>query len=412
MNTSFGSNLKRALHGLGEPVVLALGVTQTLGYGTLYYAFGVLAPAMSRDFGVGLDVFFAAFSAGLLTGGLFAPRVGRALDRHGARKVMTLGSAFAAAALLAAATAGQLWLFIAAVVLMEFAGCLVLYESAFAGLVQIHGAEARQRITAVSLIAGLASTISWPLTQGLLLYLDWRWIFVIFALAHLFVCLPLHHLMLKQAGPGRPQGVAGSSPVEPAQAVPTLEGRSRTKALILYTTAICVSGFAYSSFPVHMLRIIENEGFSAQTAALFAMIMGPAQVMARLIEISFGQRFDALTTGRFALGALLASILLLSFSNGTVIATLGFAALYGVSQGLITIARGTVPLLIFGAAGYATLVGKVTGLRLVVNAIGPFLFAAAATRFGMGPAVWLNGLAALIAVATFMLLQRPVPRKA
>jgi predicted MFS family arabinose efflux permease len=404
MTATFRTKISTLFAGFNDPRIVALGVTQTIGYGTLYYAYGVLAPAISQDFGIGLDWFFAVFTLGLLLGGFAAPLVGREIDRKGARTVMVAGSVAATLSLVACAVSPTIWTFTAAVVMMEVAACLVLYEAAFAGLTQMFRHDARQRITAISLIAGFASTIFWPLSQWLLLLIGWRWTFGVFALAHLVVCAPLHWAMLKEALPigDRPKGET-SADDEPV----VLEGADRKRALIFYTAAICISGIVYSSFPVHMLRIIENEGFTPQAAALVAMVMGPAQVIARIVEISAGQRFDAITTGRVALGALVACTLLLIATNGWTPGAVLFAALYGVSQGLITIARGTVPLQLFGVRGYATLVGKVTGLRFVVNAFGPFLFAFAATQLGIGMAIALNGVAAFAAFLAFMALRRP-----
>ena len=384
--------------------MLALGVTQTLAYGSLYYSYGVLASTIARDFKIGLDTFFGIFSFGLLLGGFVAPRVGRLLDTRGARVVMSIGSLGAALALLFCALAPSLPLFAISIILMEMATCFVVYEAAFAGLTQIHHHNARQRITAITLIAGFASTIFWPLTLWLEARFGWRGTLMIFAGGHLVIAAPLHWLVLKQA---RPLSKAEEAGATPTPEVPSLQGAERQRAFVLYAVAICVSGLAYASIPVHMLRIIENEGFTAQVAALIAMVMGPAQVASRIVEIAFGQRFDALITGRVALGALAASLLILLFGSGSPVVAVVFAALYGVSQGLITIARGTVPLLLFGVKGYATLVGKVTGLRFFVNAGAPVAFATIATHLGMSTAIGVLALMAGGSFVAFMLLRRP-----
>lgn len=393
--------------GLNDRTVLALGLTQTIGYGTLFYAYGVLAPAIAREFGVGLDWFFGAFTVGLLLGGLVAPLVGRELDRRGARVVMRLGSVLAGLSLLACASAPGIWMFAGTIILAEAAACLVLYESAFAALTQIHRHEARRGITLITLIAGFASTIFWPLTQFMLVSIDWRWTLAIFALAHILICAPIHHLLLKKAVP------LADKPVDPlaipATEPPVLTGAERQRALILFTLAVSISGFVYSSFPVHMLRIIENEGFSAEAAALIAMVMGPAQVLARFIEITLGHRFDPLMTGRVALGTAVASIAVLLLTSGSLGSAVTFAALYGASQGLITIARGTVPLQLFGPKGYGTLVGRITGLRFLVNAAGPFLFALTATHLTMDIALAINAAIVLVAFAGFLLIRPPKP---
>lgn len=404
MSTSQRITVSAVFAGLNDRTILALGLTQTIGYGTLYYAYGVLAPAISREFGVGLDWFFAAFTIGLLLGGLVAPLVGRELDRRGARLVMTMGSVLAALALVACALAPNIWAFSAAVIFAEAATCLVVYEAAFAGLTQIYRHEARRGITLITLIAGFASTIFWPLTQWMLGVLDWRWTLLVFAAVHLIVCTPLHATALRRAVPrGRDDIKEVPGAVDP----PMLLGPDRRRALILFTLAIMVSGLVMSAFPVHMLRIIENEGFSAQAAALIAMVMGPAQVLARFVEVVGGHRFDPLMTGRVALGTLLASIALLLAMPASLGTAVAFAALYGAAQGLVTIARATVPLQLFGANGYGALMGRITGLRFLANAASPFLFAFAMTHLGIDTALWISGTIAALAFGLFVMLRAP-----
>ena len=404
MSTSQRITVSAVFAGLNDRTILALGLTQTIGYGTLYYAYGVLAPAISCEFGVGLDWFFAAFTIGLLLGGLVAPLVGRELDRRGARLVMTMGSVLAALALVACALAPNIWAFSAAVIFAEAATCLVVYEAAFAGLTQIYRHEARRGITLITLIAGFASTIFWPLTQWMLGVLDWRWTLLVFAAVHLIVCTPLHATALRRAVPrGRDDIKEVPGAVDP----PMLLGPDRRRALILFTLAIMVSGLVMSAFPVHMLRIIENEGFSAQAAALIAMVMGPAQVLARFVEVVGGHRFDPLMTGRVALGTLLASIALLLAMPASLGTAVAFAALYGAAQGLVTIARATVPLQLFGANGYGALMGRITGLRFLANAASPFLFAFAMTHLGIDTALWISGMIAALAFGLFVMLRAP-----
>ena len=403
MAQQFKITLGSLFSGFNDRVIITLGLTQTIGYGTLYYSYGVLAPAISAEFKVGIDWFFGAFTVGLLLGGLVAPFVGKLLDKKGARLVLATGSLFATAALMACSLAPNIWWFSCAVIFMEAAACLVLYEAAFAGLTQIYRSDARRAITLITLIAGFASTIFWPLTQSLLEGLGWRATFAIFAFVHIVICAPLHWFVLKKAVPVQNNVLDSGQTSAPV----VLSGALRQRALFLYAIAIVVSGLVYSAFPVHMLRIIQNEGFSAQAAALIAMFMGPAQVLSRLIEVMGGHRFDPLMTGRVALGALAASIAILLATPGSIVTAVLFAATYGVAQGLITIARGTVPLQLFGIHGYATLVGKITGMRLLANAASPFLFALAITHLSVDAALLVSALAAIIAFGAFGMLRAP-----
>lgn len=405
MTSSYRARAVSALYGLNTPTVLALGLTQTIGYGTLYYAYGVLVPSVGQTFGMSSNWLYGVFSIGIFIGGLFAPLIGRELDRRGAHVILTCGSLFACLSLCLCALSPNIYFFGAAVILIEIAAGFVLYEVAFSGLTQIYRHDARRHITSVTLIAGFASTIFWPLTQELVSHFDWRWTMAIFALAHLLVCMPLHYFVLNAAVPIKttPTGSETATANEPV----VHQGPERHKAFILYAIAICASGFVYSAFPIHMLAIISNEGFSAEHAALIAMFMGPAQVMARLVEISFGQRFDAMVTGKVSIACLVACIGLLLASPGTVWSAIAFAMLYGISQGLITIARGTVPLQLFGIHGYGSLVGKISGLRFFVNASAPFLFAYFSARAGTDFALALCGATAIAAAAAFWMLKRP-----
>jgi MFS family permease len=394
----------RVLEGYRDPVILALGATQTIGYGTLYYSYGVLAAPVSAAFGVSVETFFAIFTAGLLLGGLVAPLTGRLIDRHGARMVMVAGSVIAAAGLALAALAPNIVVFTIGVLVMEIAACMALYEAAFAGLAQIYRHEARARIAAITLIAGFASTIFWPLTQALQAELGWRATFGLFAAANLLVCVPLHWRALRAATPIGPRDPAAEAG---APDPPTLQGRERRRAIILYVVAVCVSGLVYASIPVHLVSIIAAEGFSAGNAALLSMVMGPAQIVARIIDIAFGHRFDALATGRVALAALVVAPLVLLATSASAASAVVFALTYGVSQGLITIARGAAPLLLFGVRGYATLVGRITGIRFFVNAGAPFAFALAVSRLGMDAALIGAVGAALCGYACFHALRAP-----
>lgn len=395
----------RIFSGFAEPAVLVLGATTTIGYGTLYYAYGVMAPTISAEFGVGLDVFFLAFTAGLLLGGLFAPIIGRQIDKTGAHSILFIGSFLAGAALVFCSLAQNIWMFFLGVLFMELAACFVLYEAAFAGLTQIYGQGARSRITAITLIAGFASTIFWPLTQGLVSVFDWRWTFVLFAVLHVVICAPLHWRFLTKA---KPLPDRDQTQAEAQNDASVHFGAARKRALILYTLSICSSGFIMASFPIHMITILQNENFSAGTAAIIAMFIGPAQVVARFIEVVFEARSDALMTGRAALMALVISIVILLFANNSMGLAVVFAIIYGASQGLITIMRGTVPLLLFGARGYGALNGRITGIRFVVNAAGPFVFAVLATRGGVDAALIACGLLAAVSLGLFLQLKKPV----
>lgn len=172
--------------------IWALGATQVIGYGTLYYAFSVMAPLIGAEFGWSPEWVFGALTVALLAGGLLAPVAGHLVDRYGAVRTMTAGSVVSAVMLAAAGLATNGFAFAAALIGMEIASTLVLYATAFAAIVQLGGKGAQRSITHLTLIAGFASTLFWPLTALLLTWMDWHAVYFVFAALNLFVCAPLH----------------------------------------------------------------------------------------------------------------------------------------------------------------------------------------------------------------------------
>jgi MFS family permease len=362
-----------------------------------------MAPAIAAELGVGTDVLFGVFTLALLTGGFIAPAVGRALDRFGAPRVMAFGSGAAALALGAAAMAPNLWFFAASIIAMECAATLVLYDAAFTALAQRHGTGARARITAITLVAGFASTIFWPLTQAMVAQLGWRGTFLAFAALHVVVCAPIHLALSRAAArANRENGEAA-----PAPAAAGLAEAERPRAFVLLVISIVLSGVAYSAISMHMVAVVAHEGFDAQTAAFMAMALGPAQVAARMIDVIAGRRFSPLATGHASLAALVVSLAVLLVAEGSAVAAVAFCALNGVGQGLITVVRGTVPLFLFGTQGYGAMLGRITGIRITVTAASPFAFAFISARFGMDAALGLLLASALAAHAAWFALRRP-----
>ncbi|MEO0635218.1 MAG: MFS transporter [Pseudomonadota bacterium] len=408
------SAITSAFSSYGERPVLALGVAVTIGYGTLFYAYGVLAPAMAADMGVRLDTFFAVFTGALLASAIFAPMAGAWLDRYGARTILALGSVAATISLLICAAAPNIWVLGFGLLAVEFAAALVLYEACFAGLAQIYGHNARVRITAITLIAGFASTLFWPVTTWLQAQFGWREALAVFAVLHLLIALPLHLFAFsrhksktRSSAPQEDEMTAALCRSEPA----ILVGRERVRGAIVLGAGFCVIGLVYSAIPIHMLRIIEANGFTQAQAALIAMVMGPVQVLARVLELVGGQRFDPLVTLRISIVAMGLSVLALlagqMTGQSTIASALVFAACFGAGQGLITIAKGTVPLMLFGPRGYGTINGRLTGARFVATAFGPVTFAWATTQYSMQVALAGCFLLAVLTLVIFSALKRP-----
>ncbi|CAD5254944.1 Major Facilitator Superfamily protein [Bosea sp. 62] len=381
----------------GIGLILALGVTQVAGYGALYYAFAVLAPGMTKSLGWAPEWTYGGFALGLLAGGFAAPLAGRLIDRYGTRRMMSIGCVLASLSLFALSKAEGLISYYAAMIALEVVSTLVLYDAAFTALTQAHGANARRAISKLTLIGGFASTLFWPLTTALLAQADWRSIYQMYALGYLLLALPLHALLL-------PHG-ASLHAAKPAQSTVAttgdgyLVGSARRRAFVLLAVAFSLQGFVVSAMSVHMLTLLQGFGFSAALAVTFGAMVGPSQVTGRFIEMLFGTNVPPVTTA-WVSGALMPlGFALLVFGGGTAALAGLFAIAYGVSMGLSSIVRGTVPLQLFGPAGYGAMLGKLSAPGLAIRAAAPLAFAVMMERAGLSASaavlVALSGVAAL-----------------
>lgn len=387
--------------------VAALGLTQIIGYGTLYYSFSALAASMANDFGWSVEWVFGALSVSLLAGGLIAPLVGNWIDRYGAGKVMTFGSIGATIALISCALAPSPIMFAAGMVAMGLASTFVLYNAAFALLVQIEPGNASRTITYLTLIAGFASTIFWPLTSALHAALSWQEVYFVFAAFHMAICLPIHVWLARL--------VANPTSGNPDQATtrPYVEGNlpieRRQSAFILMATGLALVSFVDAAILIHMLPMLSGLGLGG-TSVLIGTLFGPAQVTSRLFSMFSGDRIQAL--GLALLSGLLVpvSIVVLLWSGTWVPGALAFALIFGLGAGLASIVQGTLPLALFGSRGYGQRVGRATAIRLLATAAGPFVFAFMIQNFGVRTSLVIAAGLGFAAVVSFAAIGRPTIR--
>ena len=329
-------------------IIWTLGLSQIIGYGTLYYSFAILAEDAAHSFSWPVAWLYGSFSVALLVGGLVAPEVGRRIDRHGAGKVMAAGSLLSAAALLAMAFAPDGMTFTVAIIAMEITATLVLYDAAFAALVQLSGQDAHRHITHLTLIAGFASTIFWPLTARLHETLDWRQIYIGFALANLVVCFPIHLLIASRHVRAKRQTAAMPASVQ-APDVP-LPLRQR-RLLWLATWGFALSGFALSAILATMVPLLTALGLGT-SALIVSTLFGPAQVLIRFLNMLVGVRRHPIVGTLVAVGLIPLAITLVAVSAPWAVGAGVFAVLLGFGSGLKSIVQGTLPLALFGTSSY------------------------------------------------------------
>lgn len=375
-------------------VVAALGLTQIVGYGTLYYAFSVLAPAMAQELGWSSEWIFGALSLSLLAAGLAAPWAGRWVDRFGAGRVMASGSLAAALALAGWALAPGQVAFVVGLVAIEVASTFVLYNSAFTLLVQVDHARAQRNITYLTLIAGFASTLLWPITSALLQHLTWREIYLVYAATHLVVCLPIHYWLSslsRQRGPDRTAPAAGSTAAGTGGLLPAA---LRPRAFLLMAVGFSLISFVNGATLVHMLPVLGALGLGAM-GVVVSTLFGPAQVLSRLINMVFGAELPPPTLAIIAAVFEPLAIAILLLSAPSVPGAIAFSIIFGLGSGLGSIVQGTLPLHLFGKEGYGELVGRIASVRMIVSAVAPFVFAFLMENFD---ATWALGLTAALGV--------------
>ena len=375
----------------------ALGATQIISWGSLYYAIAVLGSTLRSELGLSSAALFGAYSSSLLLSALIAHPVGRAIDRHGGHVVMCAGSLVAAAALFAIAHVHSAVELYFAWAIAGVAMAMTMYDAAFATLSQHSGRAYRPALTALTLMGGLASTVFWPISLKGLEWFGWRDTFIGFAVLQLLLCLPLHYMFIPRLP--SPRGAAAIATVPDSGAVPA---QSRRRAFVALASAFACNGFIVSVLTVHLISVLQGKGFGLDTAVWVASFFGPMQVAGRVLEFSVGRRFSPRSIGTASLWLLVVALLVLLALHGQLALALLFAIAFGLSNGVVTIVRGTVPAELFGRAGYGRTLGGLAAPALFARAVAPLAFAPLASP-GTASFGWLLALLAmaLLSVGAF-----------
>jgi predicted MFS family arabinose efflux permease len=375
-------------------VVTTLGVTQILGYGTTFYLLAILATPIAADTGWTLSQIAAGLSIGLLIAGISAPFVGRVMDRFGGRPILTLGSLCFALGLTGVGLSTNFSMYMAAWCVVGLGMAAGLYDAAFSALGRWYGNEARPLITNVTLWGGFASTLCWPISAYLVSVVGWRSTCLAFAATHLLAALPMHYWLL----PGN--GEAGTHSLS-AQTAPQSSGRRLLFSLI--AASLVLASIIVTVISVHLIPVLQGHGYSAAAAVTLGALIGPSQVAGRFAEFALGRRLHPVWSTLLAGLMMAAGAALLNFN-------LEFAAIaivaYAMGAGVSYIVRGTLPLVMFGPDGYATLMGKLVMPSLIAQALAPWAAALALSYFGNGIFFPMLLVLTLLNVAVVALLLR------
>jgi hypothetical protein len=376
-----------------KSLIAWLGIAQIISWGSLFYAIGVLGPAMRADLGVGELYLFSAFTGGLFLSGAFSPLAGRLIDRRGGRFVLSVGSLLAAASMFILATAQAALVMVAGWLLAGIAMAAALYDPAFATLSQHTGTKYRRAVTALTLFGGFASTVFWPLSQGLMDLWGWRATFALYGGLHLVVCFPVHRRIVPRYTPVETEGTRAKSP----SSLPFADSRLKWLA-----ACFALISFVVGVIAVHMINLVTSAGIGTGEAVTISMMMGPAQVAGRIVEISFWRNLKPITVGYIAMVLMLGAMaMLIGMTN--LVGAVVFVVAYGFSNGLLTIVRGTIPADLFGRESLGELLGYLSRASIVARAAAPAAYsgflAAGLGRTGALAIVMASALLALGAYA-------------
>lgn len=361
------------------PTNLILGTTQTLAWASSYYLPAILAVPMADELGIARSWVFGVFSGALLITALLGPWVGRVIDRHGGRGMLMASNLVLAGGLVLMAMAQDIIGLALAWGVTGIGMAMGLYDAAFATLSRLLGSAARSSITGVTLIAGFASTLGWPLSTWLEMEVGWRGACLVWAGLHVLLGLPLNRLLPVAR-------ISASTDEQPAE-VPWPTKPRLTMALMAYVFA--AGWFVSTAMAAHLPRLLQESGVSLTVAVAASALVGPAQVAARFAEFGLLRRLHPLVSARIAttlhpIGAALLTLFGLPPA--------GFAIVHGAGNGLMTIASGTLPLTLFGPKGYGLRQGLIIAPARIAQATSPLVFGLLIDRLGQAALLFTSGL--------------------
>ncbi len=378
-------------HNLATAIT-SIGTAQLIAWGSLYYAIAVMGSAIRRELGLSELQLFAAFASSLALSGLLAPWAGKLVDRHGGRAVLSAGALLGALGFAVLASTSAVWLCLVALAMQGVAMALALYDTCFAALAQQYPGKYRRVVTFVTLVAGLASSVFWPLTHYLISSLDWRLTCWIFAL--LLIASAVMNALAFSARPLTAHRFDHAGPKNKPSIVP-----ARARWLIV---AFAAASFVNAAMSAHLPAALRDLRFADELAVWIAASVGVMQVLGRAIEFGAGSGVSIRRLGFLTLAGLFASLFVLLVSEDAPALALTFAVVYGAANGVMTVVRAVLPWELFGTHQLGAVLGRFAAPSLAARAIAPFAFSAIASLLGMRGALVCTMIVAALSLATYL----------
>jgi predicted MFS family arabinose efflux permease len=385
-------------------VVAAVGLGQLISWGATYYLIGSFGEQIAADLGWSRDIVYGGFAAALLVMGVTSPLAGRLVDRRGGRDVMVAGAVVNAIGCAGLALSHEIRTYYVCWIVLGLGMRLTLYDAAFAALARIGGPEARRAMSGITLLGGLAATVFWPLGHVLSEYFGWRVALLVYA-GFALLTIPLHLLIpvSRFAGASSPGAAAPRQP------------RAATRRQIavgcgLYAVVMTGANFLNAGMSAHMIAVLTGLGLTATVAVWIATLRGIGQSAARLCEILFGARLDPVALNLAACLIMPLSFVAGLFSGASTEMAVAFALLYGACNGILTITRGTLPLILFDHRSYGMLVGRLIVPSFILPAASPLIYAIVIDRLGNAGALYLSMALAIMTLLAAVMLKVLFPR--
>ncbi len=397
--------------GAHGPLLLGLALTRIIGWGSTFYSPSVLVGALDREIGLNAEIVFGGITILLITGALVAPAIGRVLDREGTRRSMCVGAVICALGLGVLSLAQGPVSYLASWLVIGLGHAMSLANTGNVTIAQLMGERTRRVIGLMMLVTGLASSVFWPLTATLMNAFGWRITLIVFAAMQLVIVLPIYASIPRYrhapAPEAKPADVAGATSASEQGSV---AAHSRRAAFWLVALAFSASGLVSWGLPLHLITLFQEAGLTQSEAVWVATLSGPATLAARAIDATLGERLPAEKVSLF--GLLLGPVLCLAlpFVPMTITTAAIFIALFSAALGVISVARATLPLALFGRNGFAAMLGKLTVPQNMTFAAAPLLFAVMVERLGVNPTLMISAAIQAVGFAAMFALVRMVAR--
>jgi len=387
-------------------VLLVLAITQLIGWATITLP-AVVGRDLAADLGLSLPAVFAGSSVFYVTMGLCAPWLGKAFARHGARKVMMVGTVVTVPGYIVLSLAHEPLLYFAGWVLLGMGGSAALSTGAYIMLNEIAGRQAKSAIGALMLVSGLSSSIFWPATSFLSDHFGWRVTCLAYAAMLMLISLPLLAFGAPRRRVSKEEAAVAAVAAKPSKA-----SALPRSTFNLVVCAITLNAFVQFGLGAILIELLRAEGLSPAQAIAFGSMLGVIQVSARGLDFLGGGRWDGIATGLVAGTALPLAMLLLMVSEGATWAVAVFILLYGAGSGAMAVARATIPLVFYDQAEFAKAMSMIALPLNLASAISPPLLAALLTQFGSRGALGLTFVFSCATVLILVLLGRRRPQVA